>query len=224
MLVFVTSLAMANEESQFYFGKKNNHRNLEIGFEYAELEQNNFKDIGPENYSFFIGQKFHQGTLKNWGWQLLSLEADLNPEHLQDESRVCCIKGNRENLTGHINHQRMYMNYYPSAVHVLYIKKLKKHLFSFELIPGFAIGYSNWYHKETLANEAHDLKAVTIGGGLRLRTTILEHFFIEYPMLDFNILAAKNTSTKATIGEAEMDRPEYFTLTALILTGFRVYF
>ena len=191
--------------------------NLEIGFEFNELAQNNFNDLGSSNYTFFVGQQFTKNTLDKWGWRFLSIKVDLSNDHLKNENEVCCIDGNRENLVGKLNMQRIYFDYYPLAW-------IKKTHFKMEFIPSFAIGYNNWYLKETEANEDHDVVAYTIGGNFRLKFTFYDRFFVEVPNIDLGVIVQKNKDVNATIGEATIDRPEYISFNLLTTLGYRFTF
>jgi len=190
---------------------------LEIGYEHAELEQNDYRDLGSSNYTFFIGQQFTKRDFENWGWRFLSIQVDLSNEHLRDTKAVCCINGNRENLIGELNIQRLYLDYYLSPL-------ININNFRLEFIPSFGIGYTNLYLKDTKANEEHDVKAYTIGGALRLKFTLYDHFFIEMPNIDLGVIVKKNTDINATVGEATIDRPEYFTFFLLTTIGYRMTF
>jgi hypothetical protein len=216
--------AAENPTSHFYWGQSEISEKLEVGFEYSGLEQMNFEFLGIDSYTFFIGRQFQKESLKNWGWRFMSINVPLSTEHLMDKNRVYGISGNRANLTGKINHQRLYLDYYPSSAHFFYSSKLNDHILKIEFIPGLGIGYSNWYHRNYVYNEGHDLKALTIGGNLRIKTIFYDIFFIEYPFMDLSFLALKNRGVNATLGDVTLDRSEYFALTALINFGIRLEF
>ena len=209
MVIFSTSTIAEDSHTN------QNTRNWEVGFEFAELAQNSFRDLGPSNYSFFVGQAPAQQIVK-WGWRFLSIKADLSNEHLRNKKAVCCIDGNRDNLTGRLNLQRVYLDYYlPPWV--------AKTNFTLEFIPSIAFGYSNWYLLETQANEDYNLKAYSIGGNFRLKMTFYQHFFVEAPNIDLGILVNKNRSVDGQIGEATIDRPN-FSFTLLTTIGYRTDF
>ena len=190
---------------------------LEFGFEYNELAQNSFRNLGGSNYTFFIGQQFQQESLKNWGWRFISINVELSNEHLKNKSEVCCIDGNREHLVGTLNHQRLYLDYYPPVL-------LKKRYVQLEFIPSFGIGHNDWYIKDTAANQDHDVKAYTIGVNGRLKATLFDHYFIEAPNVDIAYIAKKNNSINAQVGEATLDRSRYFNVTLLITLGYKMEF
>ena len=169
--------------------------NIEIGIEVAELKQNDFDSLGSSNYTFFIGQQFQKDQLENWGWRFLSINVELRNKHLRDEKNVCCIDGNRDNLVGELNQQRLYLDYYPS---ILY----KNRVVQFEFIPSFGIGYNYWYTKDTVANEDHGVSAITVGGNFRLKIMLYDFFFIETPNIDIAYTAWKSDTINATVVEA----------------------
>ena len=210
LLVIFSTFASAED-----FNTNKTARIWEAGFEFAELAQNSFRDLGPSNYSFFVGQAPAQQNAK-WGWRFLSIKADLSNEHLRNEKAVCCINGNRDNLVGKLNLQRVYLDYFPPA----WVEKTN---FTLEFIPSIGIGYSNWYLLETQANEAYNLKAYSIGGNFRLKMTFYQHFFVEAPNIDLGILVNKNRSVDGQIGEAVIDRPN-IAFTLLTTIGYKIDF
>lgn len=211
--VYAEELLTAYSASEL--NKVNN--NIEIGIEYQELAQNDFRNLGSSNYTFFIGQQFQKDSLKNWCWRFLSINVDLSNRHLQNKSEVAYIEGNRENLVGKLNHQRLYLDYYPPAL-------LKHHVIKIEFIPSLGIGYNYWYIKDTVSNEDHGVRAITVGGNFRLKFTLFDHFFIEAPNVDIAYIAKKNNSINATVGEATLDRPKYYAVTLLTTVGYRMEF
>lgn len=204
----------ANQTSEL---NKINH-NIEIGFDYAELAQNDFRNLGSSNYTLFIGQQFQNDILKNWGWRFVSINVELSNKHLRNENEVKFIKGNRDNLIGKLNHQRLYLDYYPQAL-------LKHRIVKVEFIPSIGIGYNDWYLKDTASGQDHDVKAYTLGINGRLKMTFYDHFFIEAPNVDIAFIVHKNNNMNATIGGATIDRPQYIAGPTLLTTiGYRIEF
>lgn len=219
---FLAANTQVNAEEQLTanqtsgFNKSNHH--IEIGFDYAELSQNDFRNLGSSNYTFFIGQQFQNDGLKNWGWRFVSINVELSNEHLRNENEVKFIKGNRENLIGKLNHQRLYLDYYPQAL-------LKHRIVKVEFIPSIGIGYNDWYLKDTASGQDHDVKAYTLGITGRLKMTFYDHFFIEAPNVDIAFIVHKNNNMNATIGGATIDRPQYIAGPTLLITiGYRIEF
>jgi hypothetical protein len=216
-LAFDAQVFASDDSTKDFESNNQIQNNLEIGFEFNELAQNDFNDLGSSNYTFLIGQKFTKKSLDKWGWRFLSIKVDLSNDHLKNENEVCCIDGNRDNLVGKLNIQRIYFDYYPSA----WVKKTN---FKMEFIPSFAIGYNNWYLKETKANEDHDVEAYTIGGNFRLKFTFYDRLFVEVPNIDLGVIVHKNKDVNATIGEATINRPEYISFNLLATLGYKFTF
>lgn len=194
-----------------YANADENNR-LEIGFEYAELAQNKFRNLGPSNYTFFIGKKFDSDLLKNWAWRFSSINVELSNEHLRE---VCCIKGDKSNLEGKLDQHRLYFDYLP------YIPgwTSNKNKVSVKFIPSFSIGYNRWITRDVVANEEHDVKAIIVGGLFRIKTTFFDRFFIE-PALDLGFIVKKNKDVNNTVGSAILDRPENISFTLLTNFGY----
>ena len=212
--VYAEDQLTANQTSEL---NKINH-NIEIGFDYAELSQNSFRNLGSSNYTFFIGQQFQNDSLKNWGWRFVSINVELSNEHLRNENEVRFIKGNRENLVGKLNHQRLYLDYYPHAL-------IRRRIVKVEFIPSIGIGYNDWYLKDTASGQDHDVKAYTLGVNGRLKMTFYDHFFIEAPNVDIAFIVHKNNNMNATIGGATIDRPQNIAGPTLLTTiGYRIEF
>jgi len=197
------------------YANTDDNNSLEIGFEHAELAQNKYRNLGPHNYTFFIGRKFDSDPLKNWAWRLSFINVELSNEHLRDTDNVCCIEGDRSNLEGNLEQYRLYLDYLPYTFGWTSGKKK----ISAKFIPSLSVGYNRWVTKDVMANEEHDVKAITLGGLFKFKTTFYEHFFIE-PAIDLGVIVIKNKGVNATVGSATLDRPEYFTLTLLMHFGY----
>jgi len=187
---------------------------LEIGFEHAELMQNKYRNLGSSNYTFFIGKKFDSDLLKNWGWRFSSIDVELSNQHLRDKDNVCCIRGDRSNLEGKLEQHRLYFDYIPYTFGTVDNKKI-----NVKFISSLGIGYNRWETRDFVANEEHNVEAITVGGLFRFKTTFYDRFFIE-PAVDFGFIVKKNKRINNTIGSATLDRPEYFSLTLLMNFGY----
>ncbi len=196
--------------------KADDNRDLEIGYEHAELSQNKYRNLGPSNYTFFVGKKFDSIALKDWAWRLSFINVELSNEHLRDEDNVCCIKGDRSNLEGNLVQHRLYLDYLPYTVSWTSAKKI----IGVKFLASIGIGYNRWITRDFVTKEKHDVKAVTAGGLFKFRTTLFERFFVE-PAIDLGFIVHKNKNVNTTIGGARLDRPEYYTVTLLIHLGYK---
>ncbi|MFC1539177.1 hypothetical protein ACFL6H_07125 [Candidatus Latescibacterota bacterium] len=224
ILFYRLDTSSADSTSNFYWGKSKTSEKYDFGVEYSTLEQINFDFLGINSYTFIIGKQFQKETRKNWGWRYMLVNVPLSSDYLLDENRAHGITGNRSKLSGKIHHQRLYLDYYPPAAHFFYTSSFDTHVLRVELIPGFGIGYSNWYLHNFVDNKSYDLRALTFGGNLRIKTVFFDLFFIEYPFMDFSFLALKNHKVKATIGDITIDRSEYFSFNTFINMGIRFEF
>lgn len=188
---------------------------IEIGFEHTELSQNEYRDLGLSNFTFFVGKRFESERLKNWTWRISLINVELSNEHLRDEKRVCCIDGDRSNLEGELEQHRLFLTYRPIALGWA----SENENFSTKLIPSLGIGYNRQVTRDTLLNDEHDVKALTIGGIFRWKTTFYKRFFIE-PAIDIGYIIYKNKDVNDTVGNATLDRPEDYTFTLLVYMGY----
>ncbi len=197
------------------FANPDEPNRFEIGIEHAELAQNKYRNLGASNYTFFIGKKFDSNSLENWAWRLSFINVELSTEHLRDKDRVCCIKGDRRNLEGELEQHRLYFDYLPYTFGWASVNKKVSAKFSSSL----GIGYNRWVTRDVVANEVHDVKAITVGGLFKFKVTFYGRFFIE-PALDLGFIVHKNKGVNKTIGSATLDRPENYTFSLLTYIGY----
>lgn len=197
--------------------------NLDVGIEYGELEQNHFRELGANNFSFVVGQRFTTPKWNRFGWRVMAFRVDLDPAHLANPNEVCCITGNRQDLTGQLEAFRAYLDYTPASLDLIYVRPIQEHAISIKPVFSAGLGYHRWIHTNTAFDETHDVRALTVGGAVRLRTELFGWVFVETPNLDFAVLPIKSASPRATIGDTTLDRPEYFALTAFTTVGVFVH-
>lgn len=207
--------------------ERNIKNNLFFGLEMAELIQNRFNNYGPSNFTLFGGFRFKSPKLRFFGLQYLLVNAELGRDHLLDPNQVCCIEGDRSNLRGKIMYHRIYYDVYPITFKLIAIRQWQRHLITIKPIIGVGFGYSNWYftnNEPGITNSAYDLKAFSFNLGIRIRTELLNLFFVDLPFYDLGILIAKNRSANGKVGSVEFTRPEFFTLTSMWCAGIRLDF
>lgn len=210
-----------------YFGKGDTLRGAFVGIEFAELSQNRFRNLGFKNYTVVAGQRFWWGKAwKRLGWRILSINVDLSNEHLRDTTSVIGIEGNRDNLAGHLNVQRLYMDFYPPCISFFEIPAYQRSVLSVTPILSAApLGYTSHSYTDTLYDDdTYTLRAYTPGINIRLNTAILDLFFIETPVIDLHLYLFKNRPVKGQVGEAYIDRPENAGMFGWINMGVKLRF
>ncbi|MEO0115556.1 MAG: hypothetical protein ABIK93_08820 [candidate division WOR-3 bacterium] len=169
--------------------------NLKIGFELSELLQNRFRSLGQKNCTLILGQEFPKGGWNNYGYQLLLINVELSPEHLQNNP---FLKGNKSNLTGNLFVSRILVDLFP------FEKKFG--LVRFIPIVGLGFGYNRTILQ---SGQTYDLNGLTFGTDFRLQTEFLSRLFFEFPVIDASVYLWKSRPTKGTIGEIIIDYPEW---------------
>lgn len=91
--------------------------------------------------------------------------------------------------------------------------------FNLSPIVSVGLGYNRWRYE----NEDHEAvySEPSIGVGARIRLTLFNHIFIEYPVLDMFI---KPYREKEWIGDAYLNYPEYFGMFMWIKAGISMDF
>jgi hypothetical protein len=174
------------------FGQSN--PNLFLGFEVIELQQNSFKNLGKNNYTFFIGTSFPINEKTLWGGRITSMNVELSEKHLQEPSPV--YKGDFKGVTGNLNVQRIYLDYYYRwNLNFLWI----------EPIFSVGIGYNNWKFYNKIVDESYDLKTASLGVSGKVRFTFFKYPFIEIPSLDVFGFIYKNRNPEEMLGDAHID-------------------
>lgn len=198
----------------------NNARWNYLGIEYSELAQNKFRDLGKDNFTLVVGQRFGKERFRKLGWRYLIINADLSSEHIQN-TNATFIEGNRQDLTGDVHAQRLCLDYCPGSVGIGFIRKWNRYVLELSPVLYGAIGYNNWGFTNTLYNEDYRLKAMTIGGGIRLQGILFRNIFIENPFFDLFTYVVKSRSVQGEIGDTQITRPELFGIFGWTTIGYR---
>ena len=229
LLIFLTAASVCRAQviaSRHSFISLVNNQNAQyfIGIEYAELAQNKFRDLGRDNYTFLVGQRFGNASGSKLGWRYMIINAELSGEHIQNVNQVKWIEGNREDLTGDVYAQRLGLDYYPVTIGIGHIKKWDRNVLEISPVLYAALGYNSWGFTNTLYDESYRLKAFTAGGGIRLQSVLFDLLFIENPFMDFFTYLVKNRSVYGEIGDTQITRPEHFGMFSWASVGIRLEF
>ena len=207
----LTFFNVCSQDKKVFSERKTSNNYLVLGIEYAELAQNNFSNIGRNNITFLVGAELGgMQNLKKCGVRYMMVDVELSTDHIQNENQVAFIEGNRKDLVGNIHAQRLSIDYRPYELGIGFIGKWKRHVLTLTPVVYGGLGYNEWYFKNTLFQEDYHLKALTLGGGFRLKSTILDCVFIENPLFDLFTYLVKNRSVAGEIGDTKLTRPAYF--------------
>jgi hypothetical protein len=219
------SLLYAQEEKRthsFFEDFQPEKTSFDIGIEFAELAQNKFRDLGRDNFTFLIGQRFGKKYQGLFGWRYMIINAQLSDEHIQNENQVAFIEGNRIDLKGSVHAQRISFDFYPYTLGIGFIKKINRHVLQVSPVLNAALGYNEWMFTNTKFEEDYWLRAMTISAGFRLRSVLFGHLFIENPLFDPFLYLWKNRSVKGEIGDTSITRPDHYGLFSWATVGFQI--
>ncbi|MEO0165148.1 MAG: hypothetical protein ABIL39_03315 [candidate division WOR-3 bacterium] len=179
-----------------------------FGFEISELLQNDFRNLGPKNFTFFFGQEFWCKKLQNFGYRVLVINVDLSAEHLSNNN---FIKGDKSGLTGSLTAGRIFFDWYPGRKKVMFI----------QFNPIFSTGLG--YNRNIIQNNAvYDLNGITLDAGFRLQSVCFEKVFIEFPVIDGFLYLWKSRSAKGIVDNAIIDYPEQGMIFLWINFGIKI--
>ena len=190
-----------------------------LGIEYAELAQNGFRDLGPDNFTCATGQRFQSSGFEKYGWRFMAIKAELSAEHLGDPDQVAFIEGNREDLSGDVLALRAYWDYYPFTLNLGWSGVLDAPVLSVAPVLSGGIGYNSWGFTNTAYDEEYRLNAMTVSAGACLHTELFGILFIENPLLDFFLYTVKNRAVQGEIGDTSITRPEVWGLFSWATAG-----
>lgn len=166
-----------------------------IGVELSELMQNRFRNLGPDNFTFYCGQEALFGYQPSLGWRLLLINVELSKEHLQSNR---FISGDKSDLSGRLTVSRLYLDWYPVE------KKLG--FVAFRPIVSAGLGYN----RTVIArNDTYDLRAISLGPGFRLQTEFFKSAFVEFPVIDGFIYLWKSGPAKRNFPDWRIESPEW---------------
>ncbi len=179
-----------------------------FGFEVSELLQNNFRNLGPKNFTFFFGQELWCNMLRNSGYRVLIINVDLSSEHLAGNN---FIKGDKSGLTGSLTAGRLFFDWYPINSSVGFI--------SFGPILSAGAGFNRNVIQDY---QVYDLSGITMDAGFRLQIEFFEKVFIEFPVIDGFLYLWKSRSAKGVVDDAIIDFPEWGMVFLWINLGFKI--
>ncbi|MDX9780684.1 MAG: hypothetical protein RBT66_06560, partial [bacterium] len=106
---FNTLILFACLKSAFAADSVKVANNVYFGFEWIELRQNAFHDLGRNNYTAFLGASFGINEKTSWGLHYTGMRVQLSEAHLQEPSPA--YGGDFSGVSGVLNVQRLYLDY-----------------------------------------------------------------------------------------------------------------
>jgi hypothetical protein len=207
LLIYFGSNLLKAEEKQHPPGS------VYLGFEFIELQQNRFRDLGKDNYTALLGFASDINENTSWGLHYTGMHVQLSQEHLLEPSPA--YRGDFSNVIGTLNVQRVYLDYY-------YNWDFRS--LSIRPVLSFGLGYNNWWFYNALVDADYDLKSFSAGFSGRFRFTLFNYVFAEIPAVDIFFHLSKNRSTEAFLGDAHIAFNEYFGLFNWIFFGIDIPF
>ncbi|MDD4640625.1 MAG: hypothetical protein PHF92_04595 [Bacteroidales bacterium] len=155
--------------------------------------QNRFRNLGSDNYTFFIGGSAQITPKTYGGLRYQGINVELSESHLKEPSPV--YKGDFTGVTGTLNVQRFYLDYYYRWT----FDRIK-----IEPIISVGLGYNEWYFMNRLVSEEYLLKTASISLSGKFRFTFFHQAFFEIPALDVFLYTYKNTEPQQQLGDARI--------------------
>jgi hypothetical protein len=188
-----------------------------IGIELAELMQCNFADIGFDNFTFHIGQRFKSPLPFAFGWSFIAFHVDLSSAHIRDPNQVYFIEGDRTVLTGETGEADVWFD---GSYNLLSFIRINDR-YMLRMIPelGLGLGYGMWGYTNVMNGQTYKLETMMLSARFNIRTTIFDLIYIDYPLWDFCINLLQSRPAYGDLGTVKITRPEIFELRALITVG-----
>lgn len=180
-----------------------------VGMEQGELIQNNYRDLGIKNYTFLAGQRF----AREWeylGWRAMIINVELSKDHLSTNN---FIEGKRDNMSGKLHIERLYIDYYPA--------KEKEGMFIFTPVLSAGLGYNYEYFINQDTDMYTDFGSFCFALGFRLNYWFFNTVFLELPVIDISFHKGRN---HVDIGGTSITYPAYLSIYLFINAGVAISF
>ena len=186
ILVNIAGFVMGRDEQQ--------KLSIFAGIELIELQQNNFQNLGIDNYTFELGVALPIDKKTSWGLRYSGIGVELSESHLQEPSPA--YDGDFTGVTGALAVQRLYVDYYYNWC-FRFIK--------IQPIISAGLGYNSWRFYNSLIDNNYTLQTASIGLSGRFRFTLFSYVFVEIPCIDMFAYLYKSRDPEAYIGNAHIN-------------------
>ena len=173
-----------------------------LGFELAELAQNSFRNIGPENWTIHYGQILTERKYFNYGWSATVFKVNLAPEHIQDLNQAPFITGNRDNLTGDLSVMRIGADV--ETINFSFFPVSDRYLLRLIPLLGLNTGYYKIGISNSITKESFDFSSITVGARSAIRVTVFDILYYDF-QVDYLLFAVNNNSGIGTVGDANIN-------------------
>jgi len=195
MLNFLIAASILASLGSFTVAQENQHQlSVFAGIELIELKQNNFHNIGKENYTLELGVSFPIDEKTSWGIRYSGIGVALSERHLQEPSPA--YDGDFTGVTGNLGVQRLYADYY-------YLWDFR--FLMIQPIISAGLGYNSWRFHNSLISEDYALHTASIGISGRFRFTLFSYVFVEIPCIDIFAYLYKSREPEAYLGNAHIN-------------------
>jgi len=164
------------------------------GIELIELQQNDFQDLGINNYTLQLGVAFPIDKTTSWGLRYSGIGVELSENHLQEPSPA--YDGDFTGVTGNLEVQRLYADYYYTW---------DFHFIRIQPIISAGLGYNSWNFYNSLIEDNYSLQTASIGLSGRFRFTLFSYVFVEIPCIDMFAYLYKSREPEAYLGNAHIN-------------------
>ena len=191
----VILVLIAASFGSFIIAKENNRKpSVFAGIELIELKQNEFRDLGKNNYTYEFGVLSPIDEKTSWGVRYSGIGVELSESHLQEPSPA--YDGDFTGVTGNLAVQRIYADYYYTW---------DFNFLKIQPIMSAGLGYNAWRFHNSLTSENYALHTASIGISGRFRFTLFSYVFVEIPCIDIFAYLYRSREPEAMLGNAHIN-------------------
>lgn len=202
-LLLIISMNLTAQESKPIFSYTDvSAPHYLLGFELAELAQNSFRNIGPENWTIHYGQILTERKFFNFGWSTTAFKVNLAPEHIQDLKQAPFITGNRDNLRGDLSVMRIGADV--ETINFSFFPVSDRYLLRIIPLLGLNAGYYSIDISNSVTKESFDFSSITVGARTAIRVTLFDILYYDF-QVDCLLFTVNNNSGIGTVGDASIN-------------------
>lgn len=189
---------------------QNNSIQVFAGFEISELMQNNFQNIGINNFTIYTGLYIkNNSSYFSLNITSLIMNVDLSSNHLAQNS---FIEGDKTGLYGKLKIFRMY---YDSFTFLL-----DNSFFKISPTIGIGLGYTYMEISKVNISYSYLSKAISINTFFRIRFYFFNIIFLELPSADISLNLWTNSDKIKVLENTTIKFSDYFSIFLWISAGF----
>lgn len=216
MFVFLSMCLFAQEPKTLFSHTDVIKRHYLVGIELAELAQNSFRDIGPENWTIHYGQMLTEREYFNIGWSTIAFNVNLAPEHLK---QTPIITGNNDNLLGDLSVIRIGTDI--ETINLSFFPLFNRYILRIIPLVGLNIGYYEMGIRHSIEEESFSFSSITLGARSAIRIYLFDVLYYDF-QVDWLLFAFKSNSGIGTVGEADINYNNFVPVQITMTIGINI--